>query len=278
MFLNMGAQDLRLNSAYKIDFCLQRTLRPWKHTDPTPLRVKPIPITVIRWIAVLTTSDVVDDTFQAGADMIIITFFFLFRPGEYLDNNKDPFRLTDTQLFIGDTRLPLLIAPASELCLARFASLIFTSQKNGVRGKVIGLACSSNPYLCPVQAIIRRVLYLRLHMAPPTTPLARVFHTRNKVNTSYLTSCIHESVMALGPDLGFLPSKVLAWCLPAAGATALLLAQVNPDVIRLIGHWRLDKMLWYLHVQAYPPMRDYSHCMLLAGTYTLIPNHLVPQQ
>jgi hypothetical protein len=94
-----------------------------------------------------------------------------------MDKNKDSFRLTDMQLFIGDTRLPLLTVPASELCLAWFASLMFTSQKNGVRGKVIGLACSGNPYLCPVQAIIRRVLYLCLHMAPPTTPLARVFHT-----------------------------------------------------------------------------------------------------
>jgi hypothetical protein len=115
---------------------------------------------------------VVDNTFQAAADMIIITFFFLLRPGEYTDNNKDPFRLTDTQLFIRDTRLPLLTAPALELCLARFASLTFTSQKNGVRGKVIGLACSGNPYLCPVQAIICHVLYLHSHMAPPTTPLA----------------------------------------------------------------------------------------------------------
>jgi hypothetical protein len=140
--------------------------------------------------------------------MIIIAFFFLLRPGEYTDNNKDPFHLTDTQLFIGDTRLPPLSVPASELCLAWFASLTFTSQKNGVCGKVIGLACSGNPYLCPVQAIICRVLYLRLHMAPPTTPLAQVFHIPNKVTTSYLTSCIFESVTALGPDLGFLPSEV----------------------------------------------------------------------
>ncbi len=193
-----------------------------------------------------------------------------------MDNNKDPFRLTDKQLFIRDTRLPLLTAPALELCLAWLASLTFTSQKNGVCGKVIGLACSGDPYLCPVQAIICRMLYLRLHMAPPTTPLARVFHTPNKITMSYLTSCIHESVTALGPDLGFIPSEVSAWCLHAAGATALLLAQVDPYVIRLISRWCSDEMLWYLHIQAYPLMRDYSHRMLLAGTYTLIPNHLVP--
>ncbi len=273
----MGAHDPRLNSVHEINFRLQRTLHAWKHTDPAPLHVKPIPIPVIRRISVSATSDLADDTIRAATDIIIIAFFFLLRPGEYTDNNNDPFHLADMQLFIGDTRLPLLTAPASELCLARFASLTFTSQKNGVRGKVIGLTCSGNPSLCPFQAIIRCVLYLRSHTAPPTTPLARVFNTPNKVTASFLTSCICELVTALGPDLGFLPSKVLAHCLRAAGATTLLLAQVDPEVIRHIGHWCSDKMLRYLHVQAYPLMRDFSRRMLSAGTYTLIPNHLVPQ-
>jgi hypothetical protein len=274
----MGAKDPRLNSAFQIDFCIQRTLRVWKQKDPAPLRVKPIPITVIRRIAVSTTSDVVDDTFCAAADMIIIAFFFLLRPGEYTDNDKDPFRLEDVQLFIGDSRLPLLTAQESELRLARFALLTFTTQKNGVRGKVIGLACSGDPFLCPVQAIVCRVLYLRLLLVPSSTPLARVFNTPDKVTATFLTARIREAITAFGPDLGFLPTDVSARCLRAAGATALLLAQVDPDVIRLIGRWRSDQMLWYLHVQAYPLMRDYSRRMLSASAYTLIPNHLVPQQ
>ena len=277
-FLNMGAKDPHLDSAFQINFRIQRILRAWKKTDPAPLRVKPIPITVIRNIAVSATSDVVSSTFQAASDMIILAFFFLLRPGEYTDNDGDPFRLDNVQLFIGDTRLPLGTAPECELRLARFASLTFTTQKNGVRGEVIGLACSGDPYLCPVQAIIRRVLYLRRHSAPPTTPLARVFNTPDKVTASYLTMLIRNAVTACGPHLGFLPTEVSARCLRAAGATALLLARVDPDVIRLIGRWRSDEMLRYLHVQAYPLMRDYSQRMLSAGTYTLIPNHLVPQR
>ncbi|KAL3826648.1 hypothetical protein ACHAXA_009089 [Cyclostephanos tholiformis] len=240
-FLNMGAKDPRLNSASKIDFRIQCILP-------------------------LATS-----TFQAASDMIILAFFFLLRPGEYTDNDGDPFRLADVQLFIGDTRLPQLMAPASELCLARFALLTFTTQKNGVRGEVIGLACS-------VQAIIRQVIYLRSHSATLSTPLARVFNTPDKVTASYLTVRIHDAVAACGPLLGFLPTKVLTRCLRAAGATALLLARVDPDVIHLIGRWRLDEMLRYLHVQAYPLMHDYSQRMLSSGSYTLIPNNLVPQR
>jgi hypothetical protein len=90
---------------------------------------KPIPITVIRSIAVSAMSNVVDAAFHTASDMIIIAFFFLLRPGEYTDNDGNPFRLEDAQLFIGDTRLPLMTAPESKLHLARFASLTFTCRK-----------------------------------------------------------------------------------------------------------------------------------------------------
>ena len=69
--------------------------------------------------------------------MITLAFFFLLRPGEYTDNDKTPFRLADVQLYIGDTRLHLTTSPPEQLHQARFASLTFTVQKNGVRGEVI---------------------------------------------------------------------------------------------------------------------------------------------
>ena len=276
-FLQVGANDPRLNSAHTIDFRIQRTIKAWKSCDPAPDRVKPIPIQVIHCIAFLAQSSP-DPTLCATADMIIIAFFYLLRPGEYTDNDKNPFRFEDVQLFIGDTRINLSTAPIEQVRQARFASLTFTNQKNGVRGEVIGLACSGDPYLCPVQAIIRRILYLRQNSAPSNTPLARVFNTATKVTASLLTTCIRDSVAQLGPSLGFLPEDVSARCLRAAGATALLLAKVDPDVIRLIGRWHSDEMLRYLHVQAYPLMKDYARQMLSARTYTLIPNHLVPQR
>ena len=83
--------------------------------------------------------------------------------------------------------------------------------------------------------------------------------------------------MYLGADIGFLPLDVTAQSLRAAGAQALLLGRVDTDVIRLIGQWRSDVMLCYLHVQAWPLMRDYASIMFQAGTYNLIPNQYVPQ-
>jgi hypothetical protein len=57
---------------------------------------------------------------------------------------------------------------------------------------------------------------------------------------------------------------------------ALLCAHVDTDVIRLLGRWRSDEMLRYLHVQAEPVMRDFSRLMLAGGAFTLLPNQDVP--
>jgi hypothetical protein len=57
---------------------------------------------------------------------------------------------------------------------------------------------------------------------------------------------------------------------------ALLNGGVDTDIIRLIGRWRSDKMLRYLHVQAEPLMQCHSALMLAGGNYTLHPNSAVP--
>jgi hypothetical protein len=84
------------------------------------------------------------------------------------------------------------------------------------------------------------------------------------------------SVLALGPSIGFLPNDITAKSLRTGGAMALLLAQVDTDVIRLIGRWRSDEMLRYLHLQAQPVMLNFARRMLQGGVYTLLPGQDVP--
>ncbi len=99
-------------------------------------------------------------------------------------------------------RLQVLTAPVEQIRQA---------QKNGVRGEVIGLACSGNPVLCPVQALIQRVLYLWQNSAPLGTPtIAKVFNSTSTVTSSIITMTIPDSVLSLGLALGFLPSDVSA--------------------------------------------------------------------
>jgi len=56
---------------------------------------------------------------------------------------------------------------------------------------------------------------------------------------------------------------------------ALLCARVDTDIIQLLGHWRSDEMLHYLHVQSFPLVAPLASQMLRQGTYTLIPNNAI---
>jgi hypothetical protein len=57
---------------------------------------------------------------------------------------------------------------------------------------------------------------------------------------------------------------------------ALLNSNVDQDIIRLIGRWRSDASLRYLHVQAQDIMQGFSSRMLQGGTYSLIPAPTTP--
>lgn len=276
----MGSDDPRLNTAGKTDFRLARMLAAWKKQDPPANRVKPIPIQVIRRIAFIAQHLPHDaHVLRATADMIIIAFFYLLRPGEYTDSPSDttPFSLGDVQLMLGSTRIDLLASPLPLLTEAHGGSLTFTTQKNGVPNEVIRLNRSGDSYLCPVLAIVRRVIHLRENNAPLHTPLGRVFTPNGiqHVTPSLITKTLRDAVRFLGPELGFLPSDVSARSLRAAGAMALLVSGIDTDIIQLLGRWRSDEMFRYLHLTAEPITRHLASRMLTAD-YTMAPSQLVP--
>ena len=68
--------------------------------------------------------------------MIIITFFFLLRPGEYtgMKSDSSPFCLSDVTFSVERTVFDTSPATDNELAAATFVILTFSTQKNGVRG------------------------------------------------------------------------------------------------------------------------------------------------
>jgi hypothetical protein len=235
----------------------------------------------LRHVAALASAPAATISTQAITDMITLAFFFLLRPSEYTGTPSDttPFTLQDIQCWIGQQRFLATTIPIDDLPRVTFVSLTFTTQKNGVRGEVIGLGRSGNPALCPVLSLARRIAHLRAHHAPPTQPLASYYDnspTINLIKPSDITATLRVSTAVIGPTIGFLPSDISARSLRASGAMALLCAHVDTDVIRLLGRWRSDEMLRYLHVQAEPIMRDFSRRMLVGGSFTLLPNQTVP--
>ena len=163
--------------------------------------------------------------------------------------------------YVGPRRLSIRDASDSDFHCATFVTFEFTTQKNAVRGEVMGLACSGHPLFCPVKATVRRMLHARDNNAAMTAPLARYKSGRRwtPLQPKHLSDTLKLAVTALGPaNLGFTPADVSARSLRASGAMALLCAHVDTDMIRLIGRWRSDEMLRYLHVPAAPVMRDFS--------------------
>jgi len=104
--------------------------------------------------------------------MLLLGFYFLLHPGEYAyTDNPDaaPFRICDVHLLINNHRIPYATATQPILAQVNFVALEFTTQKNGVRGELVGLGLSGHPTYCPVKALLRHVSHLKTYNAPPTT-------------------------------------------------------------------------------------------------------------
>jgi len=109
------------------------------------------------------------------------------------------------------------------------------------------------------------------------TPLAAYYDIhqhRRGVLSADITASLHMATAAVGHTIGFTPGNISARSLRAGGAMALLCADVDPDVIRLLGRWKSDTMFRYLFVQARPLVNKFAHRMLTDGDFDLLPGTL----
>jgi len=281
-YARMGTTDIRLDAVGNLDFRLSRMFRGYTRQDPPPGRVRPVPIQVVVEIVRTTYhSTVADWGSKAIADMICLGFFYLLRPGEYTyAKDNTPFHLKDVTLHIGSVVLDLNTATIPELDAATAASLTFTTQKNGVKGEKITQGRSGDPLVCPVKTLVRRVKALRQQNLPGTTPLCSYKH-RNRVRhvvSTNVRDALRQAITVLGTHtLDIRPTDVEARSLRAGGATAMLVAGIDSNIIQLVGRWKSDAMLRYLHVSANPAMRQYAAQMFHQGSITFNPGTTVPQ-
>jgi len=270
-----GRRSPHWDALTPLDLRLSRQLSAYKKEDPPPTRVKPVPLPIITHAADLCYLANTASC-NAIADMLLLGFYFLLRPGEYAyTDNPDaaPFRICDVHLLINNRRIPYATATQPILAQVNFVALEFTTQKNGVRGELVGLGLSGHPTYCPVKALLRRVSHLKTYNAPPTTPLYSFYHHRwSRIDTSILTTYLRNAVTTLGARFGIAASDISIRSLRSSGAMALLCARVDTDMIRLLGRWRSDEMLRYLHVQTFPIVAPLARQMFQHGGFTMLPN------
>ena len=272
-FTLMGAPDPRLAPlSQHLDLRLSRLLRSYSREDSAPVRVKPIPISILHHASTMAAA-AGDPLSLAASDLMWLAFFFLLRPGEYAFSAADshPFRLSAISLWSHDVPVDPLTAPPALLHTCTFISLTFDTQKNGIRAEQIGHGHTTHPVACPVKCVVRRLLHLRSMPITPDTYLCAIAPVGTPLPATIITSLLRSASTAVGNPSGFLPSHVTARSLRASGATALLNRQVDANTIQLIGRWRSDSMLRYLHVQAHNVMHNFASIMLEGGDFNLIP-------
>lgn len=268
----LGSPDPRLATHGRIDIRLSRMSKAFAKQDPHPDRVKPIPLSLLL-LASATAYAIAGSSIsrQAIVDMMCLAFYFLMRPGEYCTtpNEPHPFRMRDVVLYAGGVPLSIATCTDAQLLSATSVELTFTTQKNSVRGEKIAHGRSGHAHFCPVLATARRLIHLRTHQATPETPL-HTYRTIGSpswipVRADQITELLRCAVRTSPTATGFDPKNVTAKSLRSSGAMALLVAQVDTDLIRLIGRWKSDAMLRYLHIQALPVMQKHAATMLSHG-------------
>jgi hypothetical protein len=161
----------------------------------------------------------------------------MLRPGEYAHTKSKeatPFCFKHVHLFIGRRRINHFMAPLHQLSAATSVALEFDKQKNGVRGELITLSRSGHQTICPVAAVVARVIHLKQHHATQDTPLYSFWHIASwdTVVSKDLTYALRTATLSLGPQEA---DSMSARSLRSAGAMALFCAGMNNTTIQLLG-------------------------------------------
>ena len=272
-FTSVGRPDPRWAAGSNTtDTRLTRLLRSFAKLDAPPTRVKPLPLALLH-LATNIALQANDVASLAASDLMWLAFFFLLRPGEYSNAgpSSHPFRIADIQLWHNTSQLDPLTSDESLLLQATFVTLTFDTQKNGTRNERIGHGCTPHVHSCPVRSVVRRILYLRQHHATADTHLCCCGPQLQPLPTTVITNLLRQAGLT-SPSTSLAIADITAKALRATGATALLNENIVGDKIKLLGRWKSDAMLRYLHLQAHHLMQDYSTIMLNGGDYTLLPS------
>ena len=283
---NLGAGDPRkaYPGARENHPLLTAFLRALANDDDPATRACPVNLTIIE--ALFTTLDVDHPrwgSFNAHViDIILVAFFWLLRPAEYLegsgDTRSEAFEFQDVEFNIENRYYHAPTAPLNDeriILRMSHSHLTFSDQKNAVRGEKIGHQANDHPVLCPVKALARIARRLHAWGAPPDTPLYRHYNQADKtwhsIKPQHVTNALRHAAEAVKDVTGIEPSLISARSLRPGGATALLLAGVSTDHIGLLGRWKSDAMFRYLRIQAATQRANFSQRMLDHGRYTFAP-------
>ena len=98
------------------------------------------------------------------------------------------------------------------------------------------------------------------------------------VKASQVTGMIRIYATVLRSETGIDPAELSARSLRAGGAMALLSGGCDSDIIKLLGRWKSDAMMDYLHQNSLPVFRRLATVMFNNGRHRFLPGESVPHR
>jgi hypothetical protein len=250
-------------------------------TDPPTDRVWPINATIVNELYQMPPPDgYTPNQWRRIQDMCVTGYFFLLRPGEYAkpqDKNSKtkPFRLEHVYFLHEHT--PTIVHPSRLSCndsTVHFCGLRFDDQKNAAKGDVVTHERTTDKPICPVRSLQRIALDIITHHGSAATPLYCYYEDQGKksgrflpLTSAQLTAALRLAAKNVEHITGIPPSKITVRSLRAGGATALLCAKIDKDVVKLLFRWRSDAIDDYLRTSTHTLTRGFSNKMLDHGNY-----------
>ena len=152
-------------------------------------------------------------------------------------------------------------------------------------GQVIAHARSDHHLCCPVTATIRQVLLHREYCRRFNHPFdgsrrLASYYTESgtliPLSASAFTDTIRIHASTLRSVTGVDPKEFSARSLRAGGAMALLSGGCDSNIIKLLGRWKSDAMMDYLHEQSLPIFKKLATVMFNNGQHSFLPSETVP--
>ena len=93
----------------------------------------------------------------------------------------------------------------------------------------------------------------------------------HQIRGDKIMAVIRAVFCAADPSIGLSEADISVCSTCAGGAMELLVEQVYPDTIRLVGRWRIETMIHYLHTTANIFTEGLATKIFQHSTYELIP-------
>lgn len=253
-----GHDDPRLLPGTKdMHLAFERLFKSYRNKDPAPRSQVALPVTIFENI-VATEGQSPDLLENSIADIITLSFFFLLRVGETTvpstkrTTRTVQFRRRDVtfwRIHHNQRHKTSPNAPLHDLLAADAVTLKLDNQKNSIRNATLDHERVPGGF-SPTEAAAR--LYHNSRRAYPHSDDALLcfFAPNQAVTATHIHQVLQRAAIRLLLwDQGYDLDRIGTHSIRASGAMALHLNNIKPETIMLIGRWRSQTWLTYIHTQ-----------------------------